>query len=147
MCYAISEIEMHTHLWYVLRLYVRLKCLLWENPTIMHQVYESRFALQPCHVCFKYVSIIENIFNDLLWWLWLFMLYCFGVGILLSYLTHSVLFIFLQVIMLKLFSFCLQVLDVVDFVAAQEEIFWSTSCRVFCSFLYSTSTMIMTCIL
>ena len=106
------------------------------------------FALQPCHVCFKYVSIIENIFNDLLWWLWLFMLYCFGVGILLSYLTHSlVLFIFLQVIMLKLFSFCLQVLDVVDFVAAQEEIFWSTSCRVFCSFLYNISTMNRTCIL
>ena len=82
----------------------------------------------------------------LLWWLWLFIL-LFCMRILLSYLTHSlVLLIFLQVIMLRLFSFCLQVLDVVDFVTAQEEIFWSTSCRVFCSFLYSTSTMNMTCL-
>ena len=65
LCYAISEIEMHTHIWYVLRLYVRLKCLLWENLIIMHQVYESRFALQPCYVEVSIMFfIIENFSND-----------------------------------------------------------------------------------
>ena len=97
---------------------------------------------------FKYVLIVENISNVFIVMVMIVYFILFCVGILLSYLTHSlVLFIFLQVIMLKLFSFCLQVLDVVDFVAAQEEIFWSTSCRVFCSFLYNTSTMNRTCLL
>ena len=97
----------------------------------MHQVYESRFALQPCYVevsiMFFIIENFSNDFNVMVMIVYVILFLCGNSTELFDSLLNFI--YFSQVIMLRLFSFCMQVLDVMDFVAAQEEIFWSTSCK------------------
>ena len=96
------------------------------------------FVLQPCYVeasnMFLIIENFSNNFNVMVMTVYVILFLCGNSTELFN--SHISFIYFSLVIMLRLFSFSIQVLDVVDFVATQKEIFWSTSWRVFFSLLY-----------